>query len=441
MIQRFTSSVFFFTLVILTQSSFSQTTTPLLRKPSINNNGTQIAFSYQGDIWKANIDGSGISRLTIHEGYESTPLWNNDGTKIAFNSNRLGNNDIFVINANGGTPKRITYHSTNDILSDWTNNDDLLFSTSRVFRQVEWDMETASVSASGGTPKRLLDAVGSSAVASPDGRFLAYVKGYNRVSRERYKGSADRNIWLYDTKNNSYKRLTAFTGNDYNPKWKGSNQIYFISASSRKYNIHKANIDLDGNVTGEIENVTKLNDQSIRYFDISKDGSTIVFETLSSNYLLKTKDNSITKLNIQINTDYRFDPIEQKKYQKDAVEFVVSPNGKYSAFTIRGEIFVKENNKDKSRSVNLTNHPYRDQHPQWINDSTIIFVSDREGQNDLYVVTSADKIEHNIFKSLKHKTINVTKTDQNEDWPIISPNGLKIVYEVGRGKLVVSDVD
>ncbi|MCP5063769.1 MAG: hypothetical protein GY936_15080, partial [Ignavibacteriae bacterium] len=51
MIQRFISSVFFITLVILTQSSFSQTTTPLLRKPSINNNGTQIAFSYQGDIW------------------------------------------------------------------------------------------------------------------------------------------------------------------------------------------------------------------------------------------------------------------------------------------------------------------------------------------------------------------------------------------------------
>ena len=441
MSRRFLSTYLFLTVVFLSQSIFSQSSSPLLRYPSINHNGTQIAFSYQGDLWKANIDGSGISRLTIHEGYESNPIWNNDGSKIAFNSNRWGNNDVFVINANGGTPKRITYHSTNDMLSDWTKNDDLLFSTSRTFRQVEWDAETASVSANGGTPKRLLDAVGSSAVASPNGRFIAYVKGYNRVARERYKGSADRNIWLYDTKNNSYERITSFTGNDYNPKWKGSNQLYFISASSGKYNIHSVNLDLEGNVSGEIKDVTKFNDQSVRSFDISKDGSTIVYETLTSNYLLKTNDNSITKLNIQLNTDYRFDPIEHKSYSKSATEFAVSPNGKYSAFTIRGEIFVKENNKDKSRSVNLSNHPYRDQHPQWINDSTIIFVSDREGQNDLYVVTSDDKKEQNLFKSLKHKITNLTKSEQNEDWPIISPNGLQIAYEVGRGKLIVSDVD
>ncbi len=439
--QRFISTFIFITLFFSVSIIKSQTENTLLRYPSINHNGTQIAFSYQGDIWKANVDGSNVTRLTIHEAYESTSLWSNDGSKIAFNSNRWGNNDIFVISANGGTPKRITYHSTSDALSDWTNNNEILFYTSRIFRQVEWDFETATVSANGGTPKRLLDAVGSSAVASDNGRFIAYVKGYNRVAREAYKGSADRDIWIYDTKNNTYKQLTTFTGNDFNPKWKGSTEFYFISASSGKYNIHKANLDDSGNLMGGIESITSFVNESIRYFDISKDGSTIIAEALDANYLINTANNSARQLNIKIGTDYRFDPIEHKNFSKDATEFAVSPNGKYSVFTVRGEIFVKENNKDKSRSVNLSKHSYRDQHPQWLNDSTVIFVSDRTEQNDLYAVFSSDKKESNIFKSLKHKTVRLTTTDLNENWPIVSPNGKQVAYEVGRGKLVVSDVD
>ena len=35
-------------------------------------------------------------RLTIHEGYESNPIWNNSGDKLAFSSNRKGVNNVFL---------------------------------------------------------------------------------------------------------------------------------------------------------------------------------------------------------------------------------------------------------------------------------------------------------------------------------------------------------
>ncbi len=418
----------------------AQSSEPLLRYPSVNNNGTQIAFSFQGDIWKANIDGTNPIRLTIHEAYDALPMWNYTGDKIAFASNRWGSNDVFIMNANGGIPKRLTYNSASDNLSDFTKDNKIIFSTSRVFRQVEWDHEINSVPANGGTPERILDAVGDYAVESPNGKFIAYVKGYCRVAREAYKGSANKEIWLFNKAKNTFTKLTDFQGNDFNPKWAGNKTIYFISSRSGRYNIHKLSIDENGNKNGNVEQVTNFNNESVRSIDISSDANTIVLETIGKVFTLNLNNNSLKEFKVKIGTDYRFDPIEHKNFSKDVSEFAVSPNGKYSLFAIRGEIFIKQNDKKKKRSVNLTNHPYRDQHPQWLNDSTVIFISDRDGQNDLYLIQSSDKNESNLFKTLKRKITRITNTPENENWPIISPDKKKIIYEINTGKLVVAEI-
>jgi len=425
----------YFSLIISAQNS-----EPLLRTPAINKNGTEIAFSFQGDIWKANTDGTNPVRLTIHEAYDGTPMWNYTDDKIAFNSNRWGGIDIFVMNANGGIPKRLTYNSASDNLSDFTKSNRLIFSTSRAYRQIEWDHEINSVSVNGGTPVRILDAVGDYAVESPNGKFIAYVKGYCRVAREAYKGSANKEIWLFNKKDKTYNKLTTYNGNDFNPKWAGNKSIYFISSRSGKYNIHKLTIDDNGNKIGNVEQITHFKNKSVRNIDISSDGNTLVMETIGKIFTLNLKNNSLKEFKVEIGTDYRFDPVEHKSFASNATEFAVSPNGKYSLFTVRGEIFIKQNDKEKKRSVNLTNHPYKDEHPQWLNDSTVIFVSDRDGQYDLYLIQSADKKETNLFKTLKRKITRITNTPENENWPIVSPDKKKIVYEKNTGKLIVANI-
>src|SRR5580765_7477959 len=74
----------------------------------------RITFSYLGDIWIANEDGSGVVRLTDNRAREIYPRFSPDGRWIAFSSNRYGNNDVFVIPSAGGTPRRLTYHTGND---------------------------------------------------------------------------------------------------------------------------------------------------------------------------------------------------------------------------------------------------------------------------------------------------------------------------------------
>lgn len=69
------------------------------------------------------------------------------------------------MDAEGRGVRRLTHHSADDRLGGWAPGGELLFDTGRTFVQVEWEAEMHAVPATGGTPDRLLDAVGFAPVA------------------------------------------------------------------------------------------------------------------------------------------------------------------------------------------------------------------------------------------------------------------------------------
>jgi len=414
---------------------------PLFRQPAISPDGTTIAFSFQGDIWTVASSGGDATRLTVHEAYESNPVFSPDGKQIAFNADRYGNNDIFIIPAQGGLSRRLTFHSGNDVLSSWTQKDRLLFSTNREFRRLERPNEVYGISPDGGTESRILDAVGFDPVYSPNGRFIAFVRGdINPVARLAYDGSSNRELWLYDTKNKKFSKLPGFKTNDISPQWGGNNMLYFLSSIDGAYNIYRMPVDNDG-MASVSEKLTDFRDESIRAYSLSYDGKTIVFEKDMNLYIMPAAKGNGKKLNITIRADLRLDPAEPKSFSSGADSYDVSPNGKWIAFSVRGEIFVKEADKEKSKSVNVSDHPYRDIEPEWLNDSTLLFTSDREDGNfEIYMVRSADPSEPAIFNTLKWETVRLTKTPADENSLAVSNNGKRIAYVRGRGSFVVADI-
>jgi len=262
-------------LLFISLNIFANQDSPFVRFPEINNNG-DILFVYQGDIWKIPANTKTAIRLTIHEGYDSTPMWADDGKHFAFSSDRYGNNDIFISTSDGNSPKRLTFNSANDILTDFGKNGEIVFATSREFQQVEWNHEFYSISENGGTEKRILNSVGEMATISPDGNLIAFTTGVCPVNRENYKGSANLEIWLYNRKTDTFRQLTNFDGNDFMPRWADNSNLFFISAKSGIYNIFQMNVD-ETDFPNSTQ-ITNFENDGIRYFNISSNGKTIVFE-------------------------------------------------------------------------------------------------------------------------------------------------------------------
>ncbi|MEM6964435.1 MAG: S41 family peptidase [Bacteroidota bacterium] len=413
---------------------------PIVRYPSISPDGAQISFSYQGDIWTMPVAGGVARRLTIHESYESKPQWSPDGSQILFQGNRFGNNDLFLINADGSQLKRLTHHSTNDGDARWSDNGEIIFNTRRAFQQVEREQEVHTINKSGGTPRRIMDAVGLMPASSPGGNLIAFVRGTCRVAREAYTGPANRNIFLYNKNGKTFTELTTSNVQEIYPDW-GGGEIFFLRAADGRYNIFKLNINADGKDPNRLVQLTNFKDEGIRYFDVTNNGSTIVFERGVNIYTMDVKSRKISEaIPIQVTDDYRFDPIEHKTFTNQADDYALSPNEKQIAFVVRGELFVKPNDKDKKRSVQLTNHPFRDKEPVWLNDTTLIFSSDRNGKFDLFMVRSSDTKTSNLYKTFKLSTTQLTDNAADEEGITISPDRKKMAYRRGRGMLVVADI-
>src|SRR5437667_10025496 len=102
----------------------------LLRHPSYSNG--KVAFSYLGDIWIANENGSGVERLTDHKARDVYPRFSPDGKWIAFSSNRDGNYDVYILPVTGGKPRQLTFHSANDNVVGWSpDGRKIIFESSR----------------------------------------------------------------------------------------------------------------------------------------------------------------------------------------------------------------------------------------------------------------------------------------------------------------------
>ena len=91
--------------------------------PSWSPNQTKIAFVSDRDgneeIYVMNANGTGQVRLTDMVDSDTSPRWSPDGTKIVFESDRDGNREIYTMNADGTGQTRVTNNPAADTAPDW----------------------------------------------------------------------------------------------------------------------------------------------------------------------------------------------------------------------------------------------------------------------------------------------------------------------------------
>src|SRR5580765_6798260 len=200
--------------------------TPLLATfPTMSK--SEIVFVYGGYLWSVPREGGQARQLTTG-GHETEPLFSPDGRWIAFTGSYDGNADVFVMPADGGEPRRLTWHPGQDSVVGWTpDSGKILFSSGR---EAYADFERLyTVPVDGGVPEVLPMWRGEAASFSPDGQRLAYVPNLKwQDAWKRYRGGQTTPVYVVDLKTLQLEKVPRDNSNDDNPVWIGD-KIYFLS--------------------------------------------------------------------------------------------------------------------------------------------------------------------------------------------------------------------
>ena len=358
----------------------------LLRFPATN--GTDIVFSYAGDLYTAPIAGGEARRLTSHVGYEIFPRFSPDGKTIAFTGEYDGNREVYIIPADGGEPRRLTYTATNarddvgdrmgpnNIVMTWTPNGEGVVYRNRISDGFDGRLWTAPLS--DGMPQALPLPEGGFCSYAPDGKRMAY----NRVFREfrnwkYYRGGMADDIWLYDPDAKKVENLTNNVAQDICPMWIGDD-IYFISDRDRTMNLfvyHTA--------TRQTEKITDYTDYDIKF--PSTDGKQIVYEHAGYLYRFDPQTGKNEQIRITLNAENIYARTEQKHVADYVTAARLSADGKRLAVTARGEVFDVPSTKGVTRNISRTPGA-NEREADWSPDGRYIaYISDRTGETEIYL--------------------------------------------------------
>ncbi len=117
-----------------------------------------------------------------------SPSWSPDGQMIAFDLNMGGPDDIYIINKDGGSPKRLTTEKSSENIPRWSKDGKCIyFYSDRTGRQEIWKM-----SLNGEKQTQITKNGGNLGYESSDGRWLYFSKrGINSIWRIPIKGGEE----------------------------------------------------------------------------------------------------------------------------------------------------------------------------------------------------------------------------------------------------------
>jgi Tol biopolymer transport system component len=186
--------------------------------PAWSPDGTRIAFvsdrDGNRDIWVVNLDGSGLRNLTAHPARDGGPSWSPDGARIAFESDRAGNPEIYVMDVQDALqdvlshePVNVTDNPADDLWPSWSPAGDQIAFVS----QRDGNREIYVVNADGSGLTNLTDHPDAEwrPYWSPDGRRIAFVS-WRDDNPEIYALTDDGSV---------LSRLTDNDTGDWGPSW------------------------------------------------------------------------------------------------------------------------------------------------------------------------------------------------------------------------------
>ena len=406
--------------------------TKLLRYPDIH--GESVVFVYAGDLWKAPDQGGRAVRLTADPGLELFPKFSPDGRWIAFTGQYDGDEQVYVIPADGGEPTQLTFYPARGPLAPrwgyehqvhgWTpDSSAVVFRSSRDYWGAK-DGKLYTVSVEGGLPQALEMPVSGAGTVSPSGNLVAYSPLFRDFRTwKRYQGGWAQDLYILDRDSGSTVQITDHVRTDRDPMWIGNNVVF---ASDRDGTLNLYRYDTKA---GSVTQLTRESRWDVRW--PSSDGSRrIVYELNGELTIYDSRRGRSRAIAIEVPSDGGARRPRRVSAAKNVEGYALSPKGRRAVFAARGDIFTVPAEKGPTR--NLTNSSdAHDRLPSWSPDgSRIAYVSDKSGEEQVHVVPQAGGESEQLTSGVRGRLYRLA-------W---SPDSSSIAFSDKEGKVYVLDV-
>lgn len=165
------------------------------------------------DIWVMQADGAYPVRLTSNGAVNSQPGWSPDGRKIVFVSDKDGSNDIWLMNADGSQQLKLAVSGGQENDPCFSPAGDQI-----VFSRTEGDSATLMIVGTNGSGLRALTNVGAHDW-EPHWSTRGIVFSSNRGGSDRFK------LWAVNPDGTNLRKLSDISGHD--PVWLPDGKILF----------------------------------------------------------------------------------------------------------------------------------------------------------------------------------------------------------------------
>ena len=403
-----------------------------LRFPDVH--GDRLVFSYGGDLWTASASGGLARRLTAHPGVEFFAKYSPDGKWIAFTGQYDGDEQVYVIPADGGEPRQLTFypargpfaprHGYDNQVYGWTRDGKSIVFRSRQDAGAVYTGRLFTVPVEGGLPTPLPMPESGAGAFSPDAKKIVYSPQFRDFRTwKRYEGGWAQKLYIYDLATAHTELITHHIRVDRDPMWIGD-KIYFDSDRDGTLNLYSYDI-----ASKQAVELTHSKEWDVRWPSASSgaDGQ-IVYELDGELQLFDTRTGQDRKISIEVPDDGLNRRPSRVSAAHQIEDFDVSPKGERALIVARGDIFTAPIEKGPTR--NLTNSS--DAHDKWARWSPdgrkIAFISDRSGEEEVYLISQDGT------GGLEQLTTDGHAMRYGTEW---SPDNKKLAFSDKDGRLHV----
>jgi tricorn protease len=394
----------------------------LVRSPTVNR--SNLVFVHGGYLWTVPRAGGEARQLTTG-GHEALPIFSPDGNWIAFTGQYDGNIDLYIMPAEGGEPKRMTWHPGPDVGVGWTRDGKrVLFRSSREAYADFSRLYTVGVQ--GGWPEVLPMWRAEEGSYSADGSRLAYVPNLKwQTSWKRYRGGQTTPVYIVQLSDLKLEKIPRDNSNDSDPVWFGD-MVYFLSDRNGPVTLFSYDPR-----TKAVKQVVENKGLDLKSVTAGPD--LLTYEQFGGIYLWDPKVGKSTKVDIKISGDL---PATRPHYEKVGARIstaAISPTGVRALFEARGEILTVPAEKGDAR--NLTHSTtVMERDAAWSRDGkSIAYFSDESGEYALHIVDQSG------FGPVKKIALgNPPSFFYGPSW---SPDNKKILFTDKRLNVWYADVE